>query len=106
MAPETADAPKPNRRWLQFSLRSLLIFTLICAVASAWLVRKRDQKRKERDAVAALIKLGGTVWYDYQAGNPKATPPGPGWLRAILGENFFGEVRFVAFPINGSGLYA
>jgi hypothetical protein len=28
--------PKRKRRWLQFSLRSLLIFTLICAKGVGW----------------------------------------------------------------------
>ncbi len=32
--------PKRRRRWLQFSLRSLLIFVLLCALANAWLSRK------------------------------------------------------------------
>jgi hypothetical protein len=68
--PPKADPPKRKRRWYQFNLRSLMIVvTLICAVASAWLGIKIDQKRKEREAVEAIVNLGGTVEYDYAAEN-------------------------------------
>ena len=33
--PPKSIPPKRKRRWFQYSLRSLLIFSLICAVASA-----------------------------------------------------------------------
>jgi hypothetical protein len=32
--PPKAEPPKRKRRWFQFSLRTLMIFTLICAVGS------------------------------------------------------------------------
>jgi hypothetical protein len=91
-------------RWHQFSLRSLLIFTVIVAVASAWLRSEVESKRQEREAVAAIVQAGGTVDYDYQwdyrqSGQPgqSVKPPGPGWLRGLLGENFFARVRSVSF---------
>ena len=89
--PPVAAQKHSKRRWFQFSLRTLMIFTLICAVASAWLGIKIDQKRKEREAVAAIGKLGGKVAYDYDwiiGGKP----PGPDWLRHLFGENIFSEV--------------
>jgi hypothetical protein len=64
--PSKADPLKHRRRRLQFSLRSLLIFTLICAIPCAWLGRKIEQKRKEREAVEAITKLGGDAQWDYQ----------------------------------------
>jgi hypothetical protein len=33
--PTNADPPKPKRRWFQFSLRSLMIFTAIVALGMA-----------------------------------------------------------------------
>jgi hypothetical protein len=92
--PSKAEPPKRKRRWFQFSLRSLLIFTVVCAVASPWLGRKIEQKR---EAAAAITKLGGLVFYDYQLSSPTTKiptgiPPGPDWLRHLLGENFFSEV--------------
>ena len=97
-----ADLPRtPNqkRRWLQFGLRTLLIFTTICAIGCAWLARKIEQKRKERDAVEAIVKLGGSVTYDYEKVRG-AKPPGPDWLRKFLGENFFSEVEGVTISGN------
>ena len=88
--PPKADPPKRKRRWFQFSLRSLLIFTLICAVGCAWVVRRMERKRKEREAVETLVERGGRATYDYQ--DDGADPPGTDWLRELLGENFFSEV--------------
>ena len=55
MERDIADPPKRKRRWFQFSLRSPSTFTMVVAVGSGWLGRKIERKRKERDAVAALL---------------------------------------------------
>jgi hypothetical protein len=102
--PPKADPPKRKRRWFQFSLRSMLIFTLICAVACGWLGKRIEQKRKEREEVEAIVKLGGDVYYDYDHGAilplgqtiPTKKPPGPNWLRSLFGENYFSEVDYVS----------
>ena len=52
------------------------------------------QKRKVREAVAAIVKLGGIVDYDFQVFND-GIAPGPDWARRILGENFFSNVSMV-----------
>jgi Leucine Rich repeat len=87
------EPPKLRRRWFQFSLRTLLFFTLICAVGSALVARRMDQKHNEREIVEAILKLGGLVEYDYQI--DRAKPPGPDWLRNVLGENYFSDVEVV-----------
>ena len=98
--PLKAEPPKRKRRWFQFSLRTLLIFMLVCAVACAWLGRMIEQKRRERGAVEAIRKAGGSVLYDYQV-QPSgrrmrfAEPTGPAWLRSLLGDNFFSDVDSV-----------
>jgi hypothetical protein len=103
--PPKADPLKRKRPWLQFSLRSLLIFTVVCAIGAAWLGRKIERKRHEREAVEAITKLGGNVEYDYDYDDggalgwhtiPTKNPPGPDWLRSLLGENFFSEVDRVS----------
>jgi hypothetical protein len=91
-----------GRRWYQFSLRSMLIFTFVCAVASAWVARRMEQKRKVQEAVEAIIQKGGRVYYDYQTQefggfNATAQPPGPEWLLRLLGKNFFAEIEDVDF---------
>jgi Leucine Rich repeat len=98
-----SESPKRKRRWLQFSLRSLLVFTAIVAVGCAWLGRKIERKRRERVTVAAINNHRGTVFYDSQITllgkhTPSAERRGPEWLRKVLGENFFSEVKSVSFP--------
>ena len=100
------DSPKRKHRWYQFSLRALLIVTMVVAVGSGWLGRKIERKRIERDAIAGIEALGGSVWYDYQQGQ-FSEPSGPGWLRGLLGDDFFGEVvkaHLVGNMIGDAGL--
>jgi hypothetical protein len=48
--PPKTGSPKRKRRWYQFSLRSLLIFTLVCALGAAWLGRKMERKEHELES--------------------------------------------------------
>jgi Leucine rich repeat len=98
-----AEPPKRKRRWFQFSLRTLMIFTVICAIGAGRLGQRIEQKRKERAAVEAIAKLGGNVEYDYETVKG-ATPPGLKFLRDWLGENFFTEVATVQIHAHDTGL--
>jgi hypothetical protein len=95
--------PKRKRHWYQFSLRTLLIFTLVLAIACAFLARRVGLKRRERQAVEAIVKAGGQVQFDYQRGKfvggnfPAISPPGPAWLRSALGDNFFSDVFAITY---------
>ena len=95
--PFKADPPKHKRRWFQFSLRTLLIFTAIAAVSCGWLGKKIERKHQEQAAVNAIRKSGGSVDYDYESlkSSKPSKPPGPDWLRKLIGENFFSEVEGV-----------
>jgi hypothetical protein len=102
--PAKATPPKHARRWFQFSLRTLLILTLIVAIPCAWIGRKIEKKRRERGAVEAIRASGGTASYDYEVPwswfdrrderfSPSYYgPDGPSWLRGMLGEDFFNEI--------------
>jgi hypothetical protein len=57
--PSKAEPPKPKRRWFQFSLRTLLLFTVVCAVGAAWVATRMEQERRELDAVKTVVRLGG-----------------------------------------------
>jgi hypothetical protein len=57
------NTPKPRRRWLQFSLRTLMILVLVCAVPFGWLASRIDDARAERKSVAALSRIGAHVSY-------------------------------------------
>jgi len=87
-------------RWrFQFSVRSLLVLTVAVAIPSSWAVKIQEANR-QRAATDAIMKLGGRVEYDYQIDlpvqpPPNAQPPGPAWLRNLLGRDFFDRVTVV-----------
>ena len=98
--------PKPKRRWFQFRLRTLMVFVTLCAVVCSWFAVKMQQARRQREAVEAIQNAGGTARYYYEVGPDglfmdDAEPPGPAWLRDVLGIDFFSDVfnvRFLAQP--------
>jgi hypothetical protein len=101
--PSKVIPPKRKRCWFQFSLRSLMILTLMGAVASAWVARSMERKRKERDTVAAISKYGGRAFYywqfdaDFKMIDPQANPSGPAWFRSLVIDNIVCDVAAVDF---------
>jgi Leucine rich repeat len=100
----TTDKPtsqKSKRRWHQYSLRTLMIIVTLFAVACSWFTVQMQQAKRQREAVEALIKLGGFVGYDYETNSDGfmrirgVKPPGPEWLRRLLGDDFFNNVVYV-----------
>jgi hypothetical protein len=90
---------EPRLRWFQYSLSTLLLAVLLVSIGMSWVAVRMQRARREREAVAAIMELGGWVQYDYDyqvqpSGKPlpNASPPGPAWLRKPLGENFFATV--------------
>lgn len=103
--PTKADPPiaagKPCRRWFQYSLRSLMVLVLLAGIGMTWLVAIKNRAERQKMAVETILKGGGFVVYDFQmqilpsgASNytDNATPPGPAWLRKVLGDDFFTNV--------------
>ena len=94
-----------RRRYLTFSLRTL--FVLLTALA-VWLGVVVNRAREQREAVKAIEALGGILFYDWQLGRPRginyllprprqAEPPGPEWLRKLIGDHYFQNVDVVYF---------
>jgi len=97
------DKPKPKRRWLQFSLRTLfIVVTVFCVWMGVVTKRARDQ----RLAVEAVVALGGKVYYSHQRTrnvpnqgitqwNPQLESRGPRWLKRLIGDEYFQSVAQV-----------
>ncbi len=84
-----------RRRFLQFSLKTLLALVTAAAVPCGWFAWKLDHKKRERAAVAEIQKIRGHVYYQWPPGKWSAdmhTPRGPEWLRKRLGDDFFSDV--------------
>ena len=96
-----------RRPRLRLSLRPLMVIVLLSGGLLGWAVRRAEVQRQ---AVAAIMRGGGRVWYDweipkgrvrpdgeYLGGTPmgKRAPPGPKWLFDRLGPDYFGRVKQV-----------
>lgn len=87
MEPPQANKTSPTkRRWLQFGLRSLLGLVAVAAIALAVIVVPAE---RQRWAVAALRRLGGSVFYegDYEAATA-ISPTSPTWIERVLGPDY------------------
>jgi hypothetical protein len=76
--------PKRKRRWLQFSLRTLLIGVTLLAVPCAYVGWQAKIVRDRRALLDSIKAAGGgdetAMFYN------SASPPPPPWLRRILGD--------------------
>jgi hypothetical protein len=84
-------------RWqFQFSIRTLLMLTVIVAISCSWMAAETKRAKGQREAVGTIRRLGGVVVYNHDSRNAyKPTPgppPGPVWLRELLGDDFFASV--------------
>jgi hypothetical protein len=88
------DTSKPRRRWLQFSLRGVLLLMLVVALGLGWITNERRKVWLEDRAVEKIEGLGGHVTRSldsrYQEGRFLGMLP----LRMLL----FG--RTVDFPVS------
>ena len=88
------------RRRFQISLKSLMICVAVIAVACGMFSKKLIEARKQEMAVGKIVRLGGSVDYDYQSDSGEwfQTSTGvsiPRWLRTIVGDGMFATVECV-----------
>ena len=91
------DALKPKRRWLQFSLRTLFIVVTVFCV---WLAITAKRAREQRQAVEAIRAVHGAIAFQHQL--DRTEPPGPEWLRQLIGDEYFFRVAVV--QLQGPGV--
>ena len=88
----------------QFSILSLLVLVVVVAVPFSWLATEMKAARKQREAVEWIEKADGWYSYDYQF-DPSCNrfqvpePPGPAWLRKLLGDDLFVDVTGCHFHV-------
>ncbi len=88
-----------------------MVLVLLLGGGLGWLIYRA---KVQRDAVAVVIRSGGSVVYDWQYGPvegfaPPSQPNAPRWLVDWLGPDYFGKVfraRFGKNPIPGGDLAA
>ncbi|MEA1951126.1 MAG: hypothetical protein U9N87_07055, partial [Planctomycetota bacterium] len=95
----------PRKYWIrrprfQYSISTLLLLTAVLAI---WLGYVTNRARKQRAAVAALSAIGTTISYDWEFNDDDvmlmdAKPPGPEWLRQLIGDEYFQEVVEISLP--------
>lgn len=103
LAPDPANAPPAPRRrwwWAAFSLRVLMLAVLVVGGLVGWQARRANLQRR---AVAQLREAGASILYDWQIRTPaqpaRSNPPGPGWLRRVVGDELFQEVHFADLDV-------
>jgi hypothetical protein len=85
------------RRLLRISVRGLMAFVLLVGGGLGWVIHRAHV---QRDAVAAIRRVGGEAAYNWEWSNgspvtPRSKPPWPDWVRRILGPDFLDTVTFV-----------
>ena len=89
---EDSRSPNPERRWYQFSLRTLLVFTLLCAIPCSWVAVRMNRGRRQREVVAEILQRHPTASVTYLF---EDTSKGPfinqekPWLAKLFGDDFY-----------------
>ncbi|MCH7725471.1 MAG: hypothetical protein IH991_03155 [Planctomycetes bacterium] len=95
------EPPKRKRRWFRFSLKT---FVVLLTVFCVWLGLLAYRVNKQKEAVQWVRDHRGKVYYDFQWDEVKessiddAEPPGPDWLRNLIGVDYFSDVAYVYIP--------
>jgi hypothetical protein len=88
-------AVAPLFRWrFQFSIRTLLLLAVAVALPCSWLAVEMKEAREQKEAVAQIEGLGGSVNYDSEM-EELSGPDVPDFLLRLLGADFFDYPAFV-----------
>ena len=104
----TANSPAPpRRRWFRLSLRGMMLLILLIGGGIIWPILTI---RTERQAINAIQAAGGQVRFDYldqldiSGLRHRTEPAAPRWVRRLLGDELFQNVKGVTLrkPVDGS----
>ena len=91
--PETQSQPatrKAKRRWYQFSLRTLLLFVLLCAIPCSWLSVELRKFERHRQAYKQLET-------DFYTTSADEFPSHIRWLHKLLGHEESYDLGMLVF---------
>jgi hypothetical protein len=80
-----------------------MLFMTVLAVVAALIAHRFEEAGRQREAGRQLHQYFGAAYYDYQVDETGqylgkvATPPGPEWLRSLVGIDFLSRVTMVQF---------
>jgi hypothetical protein len=83
-----ADGPQFRRRWRAPRVLGLVAILLVYLLPCCWLAVKRHQASPQREAVAAIRKVGSVRY------GPSRVPA---WLRNVVGDDCFAQVSEMSF---------
>lgn len=98
---EQVDKMKPTKRkrsYLRYSLRTFLVLLTVFSVWLGLLVHDVNKQKNAVQWVRDLDDIGCEVYYDFEwdantGGRVNdADPPGPDWLRELIGVDYFADV--------------
>ena len=92
---EPSTTPKSRRRWLQFSLRTMLVLMLVFGAGLGWLAHEAERARAQHKLAAAIEQLGGHV--EYRAVSGGMIRIAVVWWGKLLAEDLSGDATYVHF---------
>jgi hypothetical protein len=101
----SAKSPKPRRRWFQFSLRTLLVGTVLLSCAFAFYKEIFYRVHQQRRLISKIEKIGGRVGYDdpyRRAVERKLDPPGSPFVRWLVGNDAYASVEHIDLRQSGA----
>ncbi len=97
-----------------------MVLLLLAGIGIGWVAFRVQRTRRQQEAVQEITNFGGKARYDYQpppSNRPvdgltrspllNSDPPGPAWIRHLLGENFFAtlvDVNLASSSVTDAGL--
>ncbi|MDZ4821603.1 MAG: hypothetical protein SGJ20_21795 [Planctomycetota bacterium] len=83
----TSVASAPRRRWLRYSLRSLLVLTALVAVCIGLLIPCYERARAQRE----IIAISSYQWakYEEEFDPDSDSSPVPSWLAGMIDHHYF-----------------
>ena len=78
MSPAEKQLPKPQRRWFQLRLRTLLVLVTLVSMLLGWISWEQEQRRQEQTTIAWVEEMGGTVSFESEINSGLETS---GWKK-------------------------